>query len=185
MIKFSDRTQRKVQLYFAANYLYEIGQSHPQVIEYLNNYESDSELITSIADQAQFDVWRKVFTESQRLTAEGMNFEEIITELKKILNDQEIVEFIYRHWYEVKVNYAECLIESETNISENIPWIIISSLGTFAVYYLDASIFQKIIWPLCLAGSLFVYFIGIYQKRLAKRLEKILNEDYTRFDKLF
>jgi hypothetical protein len=184
MTDYSDLTNRKIQLYFGSNYLFDRGLSHPQVVEILSEHEEDLRLLSSVVDQAQVDLWRKIFNEAQRLLAEGKTYQEVISQVSSVGVDAEIVEFICNTWYNVKALYAENTIESQTNIWEGIQWVVICSIGAILVFYFNASLFSKIIWSIGLLTALITWIYGLKQKRLAKELKKILEEDYSKFDKL-
>ena len=184
MTEYSELTKRKIQLYFASNYLFERGKSHPQVVEILSDCEEDPGLLSSIVDQAQVDLWRKIFNEAQQLLAEGKTYPEVISKVKSVGVDDEVVDFICNTWYNVKASYAENAIESQANISEGIQWVVICSIGAILVFYFNASLFHKVIWSVGLLAALVTWAYGLKQKKLAKELKKILEDDYSKFDKL-
>ncbi len=125
MREYSETAKRKIGLYFASNYLYGLGKSHPQVFETLSQFEEDKELLLSVVDDAMIDKWREIFNESQRLTSLGKTYQEIFEIVKTKNADPEIVHFICTTWYSVQTAYVENAIESGSNISEGIQWVII------------------------------------------------------------
>jgi len=184
MKEYGSLTNRKIQLYFACNYLYAKSKSHPQVIEILSAYEPDLELLTHIADAAAVDRWRVIFNEAQRLTSLGKNFEEIVDAVKSMEPDPEIIHFICNTWYGVQAMYAENVIESPTHIRTGITITIICSLGFAFMLITNASNFSKIIWGLGILPGLITLAYGLSQKKLAKGLKDVLEKDYTQFGKI-
>lgn len=184
MKEYSDTTIRKIQLYFAANYLYDRQMSHPQVVETLSGYESDRGLLVEIADQAMKDDWRKILNKAQQLFAENNTYQEVYDKVKPADFDPEIVHFICKIWYQTKVRYVDYLIDSHTNIREGSQWVIISAMGIMAMFYFNASWLSKIIWSLAFLISAASWYYGLHQKKMANALKKILEEDFTKFDKL-
>lgn len=182
-MEYSELTTRKIQLYFACNYLYAKGKSHPQVIEILTVHEPDLELLTHIADAAAVDRWRSIFNEAQRLTSLGKNFEEIVDAVKSMEPDPEIIHFICDLWYGVQAMYAENVIESPTHIRTGITITIVCSLGFAFMLITNASIFSRIIWGLGILPGLITLAYGLNQRKLAKEIKVILEKDYTKFGK--
>ena len=180
---YSERLRSKVRLYFAANYLYSKGKSHPQVVAMLNEEYEDEALVLEMADQAMTDEWRKVYNTVQELTAQGNTYGETINKISVMLDDTEVIQFITDSWYAVETVYMENYIESQENIIEGAKYLIISTIGLVAVIYFKASYFSIIIWSLSTFVALAIWLHGRYQRRLSAQLEKILKEDYTQFGK--
>lgn len=181
---YSDRTQRKIQLYYAANYLFEQGKSHPRVINILSKYESDIGLLTEMADQAMEDKWRKIFNETQRLFSEGKTYGEVVDKVSHMETDEEILHFICNSWYRVKTLYIDHLIDAPTNITEGIEGVAFCSIGVCAVFYFDAFLLSKIAWVVGLLASLVTWLYGLQQKRSINGLRKIIEEDYDQLANL-
>jgi hypothetical protein len=181
---YSEATQKKISIYFACNYLYDRGYSYNQIIEILYEYEEDQALLAYIAEQAQFDKWRTVFNEVQRLTAEGKTHGEIVEQVNYMEEDPEILHFITNTWYQVKATFIENTIEAPGNISYGIRWMIVSVLVVAICIYLEASLFITIVWSISLLVSIVVWLIGINQKKLSKKLKRILEQDYTAFNQI-
>lgn len=184
MREYSDIAKRKIQLYFASNYLFEHGKSHPQVVEILSAHEDDQVLLTHVVDQAMKDKWREVFNEAQRLFSENKTYQEVIDRVSPLESDPEIIHFICEKWYVVKMLYADNFVESSTNIWEGIQGVIICTLGAAAVFYFNANIISKILWPVGLVVSMILWLYGLHQKKLAAAVRQIIEEDYAKLDKL-
>lgn len=184
MNEYSEVTKQKIRLYFAANYLFDRGKSHPQVVEILSQYDGNNELLVSVVDAAMVDHWRKIFNDTQRLISEGKIYQEVFDHAKSMENDEEIIHFICNTWYRVQTLYIENVIESRTNLWDGTKWLGICSIGLVAAVYLNFSLVAKIIWGLGLFAALITWLYGLQQKNLAKGLKKILEEDYTKFEKL-
>ncbi|RYY54708.1 MAG: hypothetical protein EOO09_13260 [Chitinophagaceae bacterium] len=180
----SPLTTTKIQLYFAANHLFSLGKSHPQIVEALSEFEPDQDLLKSVVDAAMTDRWRTILNEAQRLTAEGKNFQEIVEAVQPIESDPEIVDFVCNAWYRVQAVYAEHSIESGTNIMEGSKWTIISALGLAFVFGVNASIFSKVIWSVSFLGALVTWIYGLRQKRVSAELKQVLEGDYMRYKNL-
>lgn len=183
-MQYSESTKRKIQLYFAANFLYDRQFSYPQVVEELSEFEEDSRLVTSIAAQAMKDEWRKVFNEVQKMVADGRNFEEIFRVASTMEEDPEVAYFICRKWHDVQSLYADSVIESSTNIAEGLEGVIYCSLALAFLFLIGGSLVVKIIMIIILLVSIVMWVYGRKQRKMAQELKKILEEDYTRFDKL-
>ncbi len=183
-MKYSDDTIRKVRLYYASNFLYDQGKSHPQIVQILSEHEDNHDLIVAMADAAQFDTWRIIFNKVQELTSEGLTYHEILEQVRPMEKDPEIVYFICNVWYEVKIDYVDNLLESQDNIFVGIKWVIISSaiLGLF--FLIGSSIFTKIFWSLILFISIATWIYGIKQRKIARKLEYILHYDFEKFERL-
>ena len=184
MKQYSELTKRKIQLYFACNYLYSLGKSHPQVVEVLSEYEPNNELLSSIANAAGNDQWRIIFNESQRLTSLGKNYQEIFDAVKPMESDPEVVHFICETWYGVQSMYAENIIEGPTHIQSGIKMIIASSLGLILMFSINSSLLAKMLWSIGLILGLFLWLYGRHQINLGKGLKDILEKDYTQLGKL-
>ena len=184
MDEYSEQAKRKIQLYFAANYLYARGKSHPQVVEMLSEFEKDRNFIVDVADAAMYDKWRLIFNEIQRLISLEYNYDQVINVVSSMESDREILHFIYNLWYNIQAIYAEHTIESPTNIFEGIQGFIICSTGLAAMICFDASLFSKIIWSIGAVAALITWIYGLHQKKLAREIRVILEKDYTKFNKL-
>jgi Flp pilus assembly protein TadB len=184
MNQYSELTHRKIKLYFAANYLFSQGKSHPQAIEILSEYEPDPQLLESMVDAAMTDHWRTIFNEVQRLTSQGKTYHEIFEEVKTLEADEEIVHLICNVWYRVQTLYMENTVESGANISEGIQWVIISAIGLVVVFCFNWSVFSKVIWGLAFVAALITWLYGLRQKKEAARLKRILETDYVHFTEL-
>ncbi len=184
MNEYSELTKNKIQLYFASNYLFEHGKSHPQVVEILSDYEPNTDLLVDIVDQAMQDKWRKIYNEAQRLFSENKTYQEVFDLVSQGESDHEIVHFICDSWYRVKTFYVENLVESRTNILEGIQWVIICTLGVVAVFYFKTFWVSKIVWIAGLVAALITWIYGLQQKKLANGVKKILEEDYSKLERL-
>ncbi|MEZ5035211.1 MAG: hypothetical protein R2796_09505 [Chitinophagaceae bacterium] len=184
MDNYSPETVRKIQLYFACNFLYEQGKSHPQVVEILSEYEKDSKLLNKIADEAGIDLWRKIFNKVQRLTASGSNYETIFHTVKSMEPDPEIIHFICQTWYRVQTAYADYKIESQTHEKEGIKGIILSTFFAGGAFYFNAASFFKILFICGIVISILLILMAQRQDKIADQLKHILTEDYTKFEKL-
>lgn len=183
-MKYSEDTIQKIRLYFACNFLYDQGKSHPQIVQILSEHEDNHDLIIAIADAAQFDKWRVIFNKVQELTSEGLTYNEILELVKPTETDPEIVYFICNVWYGVKIDYVDNLLESEDNIFVGLKWVVISSVILGAFFLIGSSVFTKTFWALILFISIATWIYGIKQRKLARQLEHILNYDFAKFEKL-
>jgi len=183
-IEYSEEALNKIQLYYASNFLYERGKSHPQVVEILSKYEDDRDLVVSIADKAQFDLWRIIFNKVQELTSQGLTYDEIHEQVKSMEEDPEIVDFICNIWYKVRLDYVDNFVESAGNVFLGMKWVIISSFVCLMLFLIKASIVSKVFWSLICLLSIATWLYGVRQKKLARKLEHILDYDFSKFDKL-
>jgi hypothetical protein len=183
-MNYSDQTLTKIRLYYASNYLYSKGKSHPQIVTILVGKGFEKELATEIADQAMVDLWRKVYNQAQELFADGKTYDEVLEGVKDIVPDNEVTHFIIDSWYGIQTLYVDNLIESRSNIDEGLTYFIISLLGLIAVIYIGLSLVAKIIWAISTIGTLMMLIYGLIQKRDSKKLEEILKKDYSKFGKL-
>ena len=177
-MEYTELTKHKIQLYYAALYLFDHGYSHPQVVKALSEfYEQD--IVLPVTDQAMVDLWRTIFNRVQELTALGYNVELIRQDVSGLLDDPEILHYIINRWYSVQTFYIDQELESQTNLTEGSKYFILSLIGTVAVFYFKASIYHRVIWTFVTVASLGMYLFGLYQKRLAKKVRRILDTDYT------
>ena len=183
-MKYSENTHKKVRLYFACNYLYAKGKSHPQIVEILSEHEEDHDLIIAMADAAQFDKWRVIFNKVQELTSKGLKYSEIREQVRPMEEDPEVVDFICNVWYQVKIEYVDNLLESEDNIIVGLKWVIISSVILGALFVIGASIYTKIFWTIILLISMATWIYGVKQRKITRELEHILTFDYAKFEKV-
>jgi ABC-type multidrug transport system fused ATPase/permease subunit len=183
-MQYSEDTILKIRLYYACNFLYAQGKSHPQVVKILSEYVNDHDLIIAIADAAQFDKWRVVFNKVQQLVSEGLTYHEIRELVSSMKTDPQIVDFICNVWYEVKIFYVDNLLDSEDNIFVGLKWVIISSVILGILFLIGSSIFTKIFWSLVLFIAISTWIYGIKQRKLARQLNHILNYDFTKFGRL-
>ena len=182
--KYAETTYRKVRLYYAANHLFSLGRSHPQIVEILSDFENDPELLIPVVDAAMKDKWRDIFNETQRMTAEGRNFQEITASVSHLESDPEIVDFICNMWYRVQAVHAEHTIESGTNIFEGTKGMLMTALGLVFVFGFNLGVVAKIIWALSFLGALVVWLIGFQQRRISRETKFILEEDYMKYKNL-
>ena len=140
-------------------------------------YEQD--IVLPVTDQAMVDLWRTIFNRVQELTALGYNVEMIRQDVSGLLDDPEILHYIINRWYSVQTFYIDHELESQTNLTEGSKYFILSLIGTVAVFYFKASIYHRVIWTFVTVAPLGMYLFGLYQKRLAKKVRRILDTDYT------
>ncbi len=183
-MEYSENALHEIRLYFACNFLYKQGRSHPQVVETLSEYEEDHKLVVSVADKAQIDLWRSILNKFQELTSEGLQYDEILKRVGSMEEDPEILDFICNIWYKVKTVYVDNLVESEGNLLLGMKWVSISALILITLYFIHASIVTKIIWYVMCFLSMAIWLYGARQKKVAHQLEQILKYDFSKFDKL-
>jgi len=183
-MNYSENTKRKIRLYYACNFLYDQGKSHPQIVQILAEHDDDQNLIIEMADAAQFDKWRTIFNKVQVLTSEGLTYDKILFQVRPMEKDPEIVDFICNVWYNVKIEYIDNLLESRDNILVGLKWVIISSTILTIFFLIGSSLFTKIFWSVMLFISIATWIHGMRQRKLARQLENILNYDFTKFEKL-
>ena len=167
--------EHKLQLYSAAVMLFEQGRSHPQIIEFLLEYEKDRQQLELIVDKAMRDEWDQLYEYSRQLLAEGKSYDEVIRLMSEKENDQDIVHFLCNKWYEWKTEWLEHTYEAPYNIQQGLLWIILSGSMVAIVFAFQWSWFAKIMWPLALLASILQFAYGIIQKRLSRNIEKILH----------
>lgn len=169
----SEIAKRKVQLYTAAFYLFEVGKSHPQIIELLSEYEPDKELLELMVDKAMTEDWDKLFSATRQMLSEGRTYEDVIAKISKSESDLEIVRWICDSWYKWKEYYAECVIESPTNITEGSQWVIISAIVIVLLFMANTSLIPKILWGVVCLGAIIQWLLGIQQRKFSRQIEKI------------
>ena len=177
-IELSEQGKKKLQIYFAAKYLFDKGKSHPQIIEILREFEPDITLLESIVDKAMFDAWDKLFDKANSLFASGMNYEQTLAKITEKEPDTEIATWICRYWYRMKEIYAECFVDGATNRFEGMKAILISGLGVIVMFVANSSWIIKGIWILALLLSSLQWLVGMQQRDMAKRLDKLFTQDF-------
>lgn len=183
-MNYSEETIRKVRLYYACNFLFNQGKSHPQIVEILTAYEDDPNLIKEMADAAQFDKWRTVFNTVQQLTAEGLSYDQILNRVRPMEKDPEIVAFICNSWYQFSIAYMDNFLEANDNIFEGSKWVILSAFLLAFLFVIGSSLLSKIFWSIFLFIAIATWIHGMQQKKLALRLQQILHYDFNKFDTL-
>lgn len=179
-MQYEEETVRKIALYYACNFLYAKGYSHPQVVAKLSGRVANTNMLLSIADKAQKDLWANIFSRVQELTAAGATYGEIVDAVQPMEDDPAIVHYICNRWYAVQTEYMENMVEAPGNIDNGIKWFVISSLMVAFAFFAPLSIVNKIIWSVMWLVSVLSFVIGLWQRRMAKQLDKILKTDYAR-----
>ena len=183
-MNYSDLTYYKIKLYYASNFLYSKGKSHPQIVALLTDKGFDHDQVVEIADQAMVDLWRKVYNRAQELFALGKTYDEVLEDVKDTIPDIEVTHFIIDSWYSIQTLYIDNLIESRSNIEEGLTYFIISLLGLIAVTYIGSSWIVKAIWIISTIGTLMRFIYGIVQKSDSRKLEELLKKDYAKLGEL-
>jgi hypothetical protein len=169
----SPKAIKKLQLYTGAVFLFNQGKSHPQIVRHLNEFETDLEFLTEIVDKAMREDWDKLYLEARKLYAEGLNYEEVLDNIRSKESDLEIAKWVCGEWYKWKSVYADCLIEGSTNRAQGVQWIAISAIGITMVFVLVASWVSKGIWILAFIGSIVQWLVGIQQRNLSRKIQNL------------
>jgi hypothetical protein len=173
----SDQTKKKLQLYTAACYLFNAGNSHPQIIEILEKHEPDNQALTLIVDKAMHEDWDKLFQKSRQLFNEGKIYAEVLAYTEEKEPDKEIAKWICGEWYEWKLRYMEMIVESPTNIMVGSKWVIICGIVIPILFWMKASIITKGIWIFFFTTAFLLWVLGIQQKRFARRIDNLFKID--------
>ncbi|TAH01226.1 MAG: hypothetical protein EAZ16_12160 [Sphingobacteriales bacterium] len=171
----SDRVNLKLNLYFAATILYEKGKSYPQVVEILLKYCLDERLVNEIAEKSRKDEWEKIAETARLLLAEGRDYEYILSQTKNLEPDTDVVKALVDDWYTIKTMQMEAIVDSSTNITEGIEWVIISGLVIPVLFWMKAGLIPKIFWSVIFVIALIQWFVGLSQRKLANRLKMIFD----------
>ncbi len=175
--EISEKAQKKLQLYSAAMFLFDKGKSHPQIVRLLEKHEPDLVLLTQMVDKAMHDEWDKLYLEAQNLFAKGLIYDEVLQLISQKEPDEEIARCICMEWYKLKSFYVDCIIEGSTNRFEGMQWMLISASGLLVLYFANASWITKTIWLLALVGSTFQWIVGMQQRDLATRINRLFSTD--------
>lgn len=168
----SQQATLKLQLYFAAQYLFNKGYSYPQIIEILIEHAPDENLLKQILDKAVNDEWEKLYVEAHAMASNGVTYDEVRNEISKKEKDIEIVDYICEYWYELKIAYAESVTEGNTNVAEGMQWVLISIVFIVGAFALGGSLILKIISIVLFVVSGLQWFIGRRMKQNAETIEK-------------
>ena len=175
--QISEKTQKKLQLYSAAMFLFDKGKSHPQIVRLLEKYESDLVLLTQMVDKAMHNEWDKLYLEAQNLFAKGLTYDEVLQLISLKEPDEEIAKWICIEWYKLKSFYAACITDGATNRFEGMQWMIISACGLLVLFFANASWVTKTIWLIAFIGSTFQWIVGMQQRDLATRINRLFSTD--------
>lgn len=173
----SDKAKKKLQLYTAAYYLFENGKSYPQIVEILDEFESDKFFLEEIVENARREDWDKLYMEAKELIGKGVAYDKVIAEISRKESDMEIVEWICDSWYQWKVYYAEYVTDSTNNILEGSKWVVISIIVLPLLFLINTSIVSKIVWCLACVVAIIQWIVGIRQRRISNQIEKIFKND--------
>lgn len=171
----SEKTQKKLQLYSAAMFLFGKGKSHPQIVRLLEQYEPDLVLLTHMVDKAMQDEWDKLYLEAQNLFAKGLTYDKVLQLISQKEPDEEIATWICTEWYNLKSFYVDCITEGVTNRFEGMQWMLISALGLLVLFFVNASWIAKTIWLIAFVGSTFQWIVGMQQRDLATRIDRLFS----------
>jgi hypothetical protein len=175
--EISEKAQKKLQLYSAAMFLFGKGKSHPQIVRLLEQYEPDLVLLTNMVDKAMQDEWDKLYLEAQNLFAKGLIYDEVLQLISQKEPDEEIAKWICMEWYKLKSFYVDCITEGVTNRFEGMRWMLISALGLLVLYFANSSWISKTIWLIAFVGSTFQWIVGMQQRDLATRINRLFSTD--------
>ena len=175
--KISEKSEKKLQLYSAAMYLFDKGKSHPQIVKILEEHEPDLVLLTQMVDKAMHDEWDKLYVEAQHLFATGLTYDEVLQLISQKEPDEEIAKWIATEWYNLKSFYAACITEGATNRLQGMQWMIISALGLLVLFFANASWMLKGIWLIAFIGCTFQWILGMQQRDLATRINRLFVTD--------
>ncbi len=170
--QLSERAQLKLNTYGAAGFLFNSGKSHPQVINLLEPYVEDKDLLLEIVDKSMNDEWDKLHELAKKLSIEGKSHGEILFEIHQFESDEEIGEWIAQNWYQVKILYMESVIESPTNIMEGSTWVIISAVAIVFLFLINSSWVPKTLWIASFLASGFQWYYGYRQRAISNKLNK-------------
>ncbi len=167
---------KKLQLYFAALFLFEKGKSHPQIITMLEEYEPDLQLLTSVVDKAMYEEWDKLYLEANSLFSKGAKYDEVLGFISQKEPDKEVAAWICGEWYKLKTLYVDCLIDGRRNRFEGIKWVVVSGIGVFFFFYNGSSWITKTIWIIALFFSVLQWFVGMQQRDIANGINRLFTE---------
>jgi hypothetical protein len=163
----------KLQLYFAAQHLFGKGWSYPQVFERLKEFAgTNEELLKNVLDKALNDEWEKLSQEVHLLLSKGVSYDIVRKEILLKEEDPEIADFICESWYNLKIAYADSVIEGNTNLAEGLQWVIISLVLIIAAFLLDAKTVFRIISIVLFVVSGLLWMVGRRMKRNAESIER-------------
>ena len=166
----SEAGKEKIKFYAAATYLFNVGKSHPQIIELLSGFGMDPAELDNIVSKAMREDWDKLYEKARVLFGENKTYAEVVEEIARKEDDREIVEVICADWYEMKTLYMESIIEAPGNISEGMQWVIITGLAIPVTFWAGLSWFSKGIWLAAFVASVIQWLLGLQQRRLANKI---------------
>jgi hypothetical protein len=168
--------EKKIELYSFARDMFNNGKSYPQVIELLSE-SCGNEEAEYIAQKGLDEEWDKLYETARKLFGEGKTYAEVVENLRLIEKDEELISYVANMWYELKSIEVESIVEGSRNVTDGLLWVVIGGIGAIAVFYFNASIFNKVIWSIAFVGALAQYFFGRIQNSTAKRINKLLKKD--------
>jgi Flp pilus assembly protein TadB len=129
---------------------------------------TDTDFAKFITEKAEKDSWQKLFEKAKELFSDGKIYGDVLDELKKEGEDEEITKYAADTFYSVKTLEMESIVEGTTNRSEGLLWVFISTGVLILIFVIDGSIIQKILWSLVFIASLARYLIGLQQRKRQK-----------------
>lgn len=168
--------EKKLELYSIARDLFNSGKSFPQVLELLSESCSKEEA-EYIAQKGLDEEWDKLYEKAKNLFGEGKTYAEVVDNLRINEKDEELISYVANRWYELKSIEVESIIDGNRNVTDGLLWVVIGGIGVVAVFYFNASIFNKIIWSIAFVGAAAQYFFGRLQNSNAKRINKLMKKD--------
>jgi hypothetical protein len=169
------KLEHKLQLYTAAVMLFDHGRSHPQIVKFLSEHETDSELVSLITDKAMRNEWDELHDYGRQLISEGKPYDEIIRLMSEKEDDKEVINFLCNKWYEWRSEWVEYVQEAPYNIQQGIIWIVLCGSMVAITFIFQWWLFSKLIWIVGLAASVLQFLLGLFQRRLSKNIEKLLH----------
>jgi Flp pilus assembly protein TadB len=136
---------------------------------------TDTDFAKFITEKAEKDSWQKLFEKAKELFSDGKIYGDVLDELKKEGEDEEITKYAADTFYSVKTLEMESIVEGTTNRSEGLLWVFISTGVLILIFVIDGSIIQKILWSLVFIASLARYLIGLQQRKR----QKIISQYFT------
>jgi hypothetical protein len=159
----------KLYIYQKAIYFFNQQQSYPQVKRLLMKI-ADEETAEWITSKAEKEEWDRFFQKAKDLFSDGLIYDEVLTQLRKEGEDEDITKHAADTFYSLKLSEATNMIEGATNKSEAAIWLPISGIVFLLLLIFHDGLWYKILWGFMFLSALGLFFTSRYQDNVADNI---------------